>query len=289
MVQWVGRALLRLQGFRPRLLSVGETGRRMVLYERAGSGWGPPVLLVHGLGGAATSFLPLASRLLPISRRVLLVDLPGHGMAGALPGERWAGLQELEEGLLLALREVGEPALLLGNSLGGGLCFSAALREPERVAGVLGLSPAGAPLYGEERAELLHAFRGGNDGAWELGSRLFHRRPLTFWLVARSFGAHVAGAQVQELLRSLPEGEVLPAEGLDRIDRPALVLWGNSDRVLPASCLAFFQEHLPPGSVEMVADCGHLPQMEKARLVAEQVHAFMARIARGGARAPDAG
>jgi pimeloyl-ACP methyl ester carboxylesterase len=282
-VQWAGRNSLWAKGFRLRRLPVGDGGQSIVVYECAGHGWAPPALLIHGLGSAATSFLPLAARLLPFVRRVLLVDLPGHGLAAAAPGQPVASKEDLVAGLELVLRELAEPALLVGNSLGGALAFSAAIGAPELTHGVIALSPAGAPLVGAERDDLLHAFRGGTEGALELGHRMFHEKPVTYWFVARGLGRHLAEPQIQHLLASIPErGGLLSPEELARLDRPSLVLWGEADRVLPKSGLTFFQDHLPPGSVDTLPGCGHLPQIERPSEVAEQVHAFLARIARCG-------
>jgi pimeloyl-ACP methyl ester carboxylesterase len=286
-VQWAGRKSLWANGFRVRRLPLGEQGQEaghsVVVYERPGRGWGPPALLVHGLGSAATSFFPLATRLLPFVRRVLLVDLPGHGLAALSPGQPVATKEDLVHGLELVLRDLAEPALLVGSSLGGGLAFLVAIGAPELTHGVIALSPAGAPLVGAERDELLHTFRGGTEGALELGQRMFHDKPVTYWFVARGLGRHLAEPQIQALLASIPEsGGLLSPEALARLDRPSLVLWGEADRVLPKSSLTFFQDHLPPGSVDTLPGCGHLPQVERPAEVAEQVHAFLARVARSG-------
>ena len=50
------------------------------------AGEGEPLVLVHGLGGAAANWLALAPLLLP-GRRVLVPELPGHGGSEALPAE----------------------------------------------------------------------------------------------------------------------------------------------------------------------------------------------------------
>jgi len=47
-------------------------------------GAGPPLVLVHGLGGAASNWLRVAPAL-ALTRRVIVPELPGHGGSGALP------------------------------------------------------------------------------------------------------------------------------------------------------------------------------------------------------------
>ncbi|MEZ5098504.1 MAG: alpha/beta fold hydrolase [Thermoleophilia bacterium] len=70
-----------LPGFAPLASDVG--GRTVRAYV---AGEGPPIVLVHGLGGAAVNWVHLAP-LLASRHRVVVVDLPGHGRSEPLaPG-----------------------------------------------------------------------------------------------------------------------------------------------------------------------------------------------------------
>jgi len=100
-----GHALFRARGFALREIDSG--GRRVLLYDRRGSGSAPPVLLLHGLGGSAASFALLAARLGATSRRVLVLDLPGHGRNRLRRGEEAASLLEQAQALGTVLAEVG--------------------------------------------------------------------------------------------------------------------------------------------------------------------------------------
>src|SRR5258707_1963613 len=88
------------------------------LYERRGAvvrpfegGEGPPLLLVHGFGGAAWNFSELAP-LLP-GRRLIIPDLPGHGGSSPLPAPSLAGFADVVAELL------GGPVAVLCPSLCG--------------------------------------------------------------------------------------------------------------------------------------------------------------------------
>ena len=55
-------------------------GHRVQRYAFAGRNpRGRPVLLLHGLGGPASSMAPLVQALVPLAPRVVLLELPGHG------------------------------------------------------------------------------------------------------------------------------------------------------------------------------------------------------------------
>lgn len=49
---------------------------------------------------------------------------------------------------------------------------------------------------------------------------------------------------------------------LPRLTMPTLVVWGERDRVLPASQARVALARLPKGSIEIIPDCGHLPHVE---------------------------
>lgn len=271
-------ALYRAQGFRSRTLRAGD--RSVHLYERRGKGKAPAVLLVHGLGGNAYSFAPLLPALVKACRRVVLIELPGHGRS-LLGKDQPATVLECAQVVAAALLELGEPAVLIGNSLGGALSLHLASSFPEQVLGVIGLSPAGAPLAGEARLNVLESFRGGtSEAAMSLNRKLYKRPPRATWLFARSFAKHFESPVIRTLLEPLQRRDDpgLPAEVLARIRQPVLILWGDSDGILPASSMAFFRAHLPAGEVELVDDCGHLPQIERRALVRARVLGFLGKL-----------
>ena len=265
----------RALGFRSRLLRAGE--RNAHLYDRAGLGAAPPILLVHGMGGNAAGFLPILRAVVRESRRVVAVELPGHGRARLAPGESPASISECAQVVGAALRELGEPAVLIGSSLGGALSLFTAASVPAQVAGVVGLNPAGAPLFGAERESLVQAFRG---DALEMNRRLYRRPPRLGWLFARDLGRHWASAPVQQLLSEL-ESDVpgIPPQLLAQIGQPVLILWGEADRILPASSIEYFRSHLRRAAVEVVEGSGHLPMIERGAKVAARIASFLRDLA----------
>jgi len=88
------------------------------LYERRGAlvrtfegGDGPPLLLVHGFGGAAWNFSELAPLL--HGRRLIIPDLPGHGASSPLPAPTLTGFADVLAAIL------DEPMDVLGHSMAG--------------------------------------------------------------------------------------------------------------------------------------------------------------------------
>jgi pimeloyl-ACP methyl ester carboxylesterase len=267
----------RALGFRSRLLRAGT--RNLHLYDRRGEGGGPPVMLVHGMGGNAAGFLPIVRAVVRASRRVVAVELPGHGRSRLEAGEAPATIQECAQAVDAALREVDEPAVLVGSSLGGALSLFTAASLPERTAGVVGLNPAGAPLVGADREAVLLAFRGGSAAAaLEMNRRLYKRPPRLSWFFARDLGRHWASPPVQQFVSEMSADVPGIAAVLEAIDKPVLILWGEGDRILPSSSVEYFRSHLRRGAVEVVPGSGHLPMVESSALVAARIARFLADL-----------
>lgn len=98
-------------------------------------GEGEPIVLVHGLGGSHVNWCGVAPRLAK-RRRVFAIDLPGFGRT-RLHGRR----ADVESNASIVRRfvdeVVGEPATLVGNSMGGALSVMTAAAAPERVRGAV--------------------------------------------------------------------------------------------------------------------------------------------------------
>jgi len=264
-------------------------GHRAHRYAFDGRGDGPPLLLLHGLGGSASSMTPLLPALVPLSRRVVLLDLPGHGLS---PEPAQGPLSAREYGAVVIAcaedlqREHGTAPVLIGNSLGGALALGAAHQRPDLCAGAVGLNPAGAELSDEAMQALPRAFADANLGAAHMARMLFARTPWPFWLVARDYARSWGSPTVQKILDDARSGadRSLGLEVLTDIQVPVLVLWGAEDRLLPLRSVEDFAR-IRGVRVEMIHGCGHIPQLEKPaatrRAVADFVRSLGMRPAGG--------
>jgi pimeloyl-ACP methyl ester carboxylesterase len=119
-------------------------------------GEGPPLILVHGLGGAASNWTELAP-LLARRHRLLVPDLPGHGGSSALPGV--SGLEPYADRVaLVAERERMLPAPVVGHSLGGSVVLRLALRRPGDVQAIVLAGSAGLSTGNIWGRQLLSVF-----------------------------------------------------------------------------------------------------------------------------------
>jgi len=257
-------------------------GRRVHRYAFQGSGPDRPVLLLHGLGGSADSMATLVPPLLPISARVVLLELPGHGRSpppaeGPLAVREYGGVVMAAVDRLYA--DYGKVALV-GNSLGGALALHAAHERPDEVAGVVGLNPAGAELSEEALSVLPGSFADDRAGAARMAQLLFHRTPWLFWLVARDFARGWSSPTVQRVLDDARHDRTrsLGIDVLSAIRAPVLILWGAEDRLLPATSAEDFRRHIPGAQVELIPGCGHIPQLEQPAFTRRRVREFVEKL-----------
>jgi pimeloyl-ACP methyl ester carboxylesterase len=149
------------------------------LIERAGvslavedSGSGTPVVLLHGLT-ATRRYVVMGSRILERSgHRVIAYDARGHGRSSPAPGRTRYEYRDLVGDLEAVLDELGvERAVLAGASMGAHTSLGLALERPERVAGLVVITPAFDPATNDDPERLARwdalaegLRRGGIDG-----------------------------------------------------------------------------------------------------------------------------
>lgn len=110
------------------------------------SGQGPPVVLLHGLT-ATRRYVVMGSRSLERSgHRVIAYDARGHGRSSPAPEPSAYGYDDLGRDLEAVLDALGvERAVLAGASMGAHTLLWLALHAPERVGGLVVITPGYDP------------------------------------------------------------------------------------------------------------------------------------------------
>lgn len=272
-VQKTTQAMLNLRGVRS--LHGTFAGHRVHHYCLEGEGSGPPVLLVHGLGGAANGFAPIFFGLAKRFRRVHAVDMPGHGLSAEseVPLTLRAEVDLLQD---FWRERVREPALVVGNSLGGTMAIQLATESPEAVRGLGLLSPGGARVSDERLQELWTTLSVQTaEDARRVASRLFHRTPLGLRILGGQMQFFYGTPSVRALIQDAQALGALEPEVLAGLRAPVLLLWGQSERLLPYEGIEYFRTHLPSDAeVEVLPECGHVPQMECPQVVISRLTRF---------------
>jgi pimeloyl-ACP methyl ester carboxylesterase len=110
-------------------------------------GEGTPVVLLHGLTASRRYVVMGSNALQRAGRRVVAYDARGHASSLPAPSPDAYRYEDLSGDLAVVLDTLRiERAVLAGVSMGAHTCLSLALRAPERVAGVVAITPAFDPV-----------------------------------------------------------------------------------------------------------------------------------------------
>jgi pimeloyl-ACP methyl ester carboxylesterase len=252
----------------------------MHVLDFAGAGQ-ETVVLLHGFASASVHFLPLIRRLRPRVARVLVPDLPAHGLSEVPPG----GLNpaSVQAGLFEALDAVlPSPAIFYGNSMGGLAAVRYALGRPARVRALMLCSPSGAQQSAEQLAALVDDFRVTSHAqALRFVERVFGRRPLLSHALAAGVRQRFNDPNLRGLLSGLTTNDLLTPDELHSLSMPLSLVWGAADGVLPAAQRDFFVHHLPAHArIEQPLAFGHSPYLDRPDEVVAQVDTFLSTLSR---------
>ena len=234
---------------------------------------GAPLLLVHGSGGSHADW-PEALRRLP-GRRVVAVDLPGHGASPPPPERTVAGVAGRLVQLLDALAL--PRAVVAGHSLGGAVALSMALDAPSRVAGLV-LVGTGARL---RVTPALLALAADPARATEAGSVTAAASfgPAAPPALVEAYARAVAASPPGALHADLAACDVFDVMArLGEIRAPTLVVVGDADRLTPPKYAAFLRDAVPGARLVVVPGAGHMVAREAAGTVAAAVEAHLASV-----------
>jgi len=266
-----------------------EDGRSLCVRRWPGSG--DPLVLLHGLLDSSEGWNHLAE--LPCER--IAFDLPGFGHSDPPPRGSLAGYaKDIADGLeMLGVERFN----LVGHSLGGGIAAALAEMMPERVGAVVLLAPVG---FGRIRLAELASLPG-------LRALLQATLPLALssrLAVTAAYFAMVSNGLLPEaevvdrvtgpggrLVAGAREGTRAAADaGRSRYafhrrgiayDGPVFAIWGNDDRLVPASHRAGVLAALPQAQVDVWSGMGHHPIRERF----EELIATIERAAEAATRA----
>jgi pimeloyl-ACP methyl ester carboxylesterase len=263
-------------------------------YLEAGPPDGPPVLLLHGLGGTNASMLPLLPDLAR-DHRVIAPDFPGFGGSDA---PRWRYRPSDLATWLRAFQEAigATPATIIGNSLGGRVAIEAALLNPDTVSGLVLLCPSPAFRRMRQFVPVVRLLQPGAlvtrlptphravvmairsifaepdclPDAWYDSAADEHLRVMKHYRHRRAFYS-----AMREIYLDAAYGEDGFWDRLPQLEARSLFIWGDRDWLVPASFEDHVMRALPEAQSVVLADCGHVPQFEHADATADLVREFL--------------
>ncbi len=237
------------------------------------SGHGPPIVLLHGLTATRRYVVMGAQSLQRSGHQVVAYDARGHGRSSPAPDPADYGYERLAEDLEAVLDALEVPrAVLAGASMGGQTAARFALGHPDRVAGLVLITPAFDPAMPASADELavwdalaVGLREGGVDGfiaAYERERGVPERYRDTLLTVLRQrLSAHEHPDAVADALQIVPRSRPFDdlAE-LGRIEVPAIIV-ASRDEADPEHPLAVGERYAEaiPGAELRVEEPGRSP------------------------------
>lgn len=220
----------------------------------------PSLLYLHGTDGLA--HWPEILDDLAQHYDVIAPDHPGFGQS-EIPG--W--MDDVSDLAYLYLGMIDELQLgrvhISAHSLGGWIALEMAVRSQSAIASLALMAPAGIHVKGQQKTDIFMIDP-------DEQARLAY--------ADADMGAAAADVALAEKYQDIAIGDRIasarfgwnprfynPRLGrwLHRIKCPSLIIWGTEDRIFPPAYGPAFQALMPGSELLMMAQCGHLPHVER--------------------------
>lgn len=267
-------------------------------------GEGKPLVMVHGLGGNAMNWMAVGPDL-SRHHRVVALDLAGFGRTPLFNRSAAVGANA---NLVHSFIEqvIGEPVVLMGNSMGGHIAMLEAADHPQWVSALILVDPAipGVHVRRPDQTMLgvmaAITLPGLADMVIDRRARLLGPEGLvreTIALVAADpsrIDATMIDAHIQlmrerenlgrqnsraflQAIRSLGLRMADPRfwARMRKVEAPSLVIHGELDRLIPLSAARDLARRRPDWTFEVIEGVGHVPMMETPELFLRVVDQWM--------------
>lgn len=246
-------------------------------------GSGPSLVLLHANGGDHRDFAAVVPALVESGWRVTTVDWPGHGRSPRSAPETAVGFGAL---LGQVLDELGGEHVLLGNSVGGFAALHAAAHHPERVAGLVLVSPGGfSPRwFGTTLACRAIGSRRLAPAAYRHLPRMYLRGGTAEVSAAIERAQHSSRSPERaevyaNLWRSFTDSEHDGRPLATAVRCPVLLAWGTRDPILPWQLDGRRARAALPGAQTVTfRGAGHQPFVERPAEFVSRTAPFLAAL-----------
>ena len=257
------------------------------------NGKGPPVILIHGLGGSMWHW-EHQQVALARSCRLITPDLLGSGLSEK-PERVYAPAFLLDTFCTFMDNLHVQKATLIGSSMGAGLAIGMALEHPDRVTKLVLIggfppnlldnlqSPRTRQFIKHRPALWLSKLGSWATGRWSIKlilEEIIHDHARISPVVVER--AHRLRSQpgffhaMYSQLDQIPEWETTFAPRLTEISHSTLIIWGAYDKIFPPSVGQTLQTTIPDSSFLVAPNSGHLPQWENPDFVNPALVQFLA-------------
>jgi pimeloyl-ACP methyl ester carboxylesterase len=245
-----------------------------------------PMVLIHGTAASLHTWEPWVSELKE-SKRIITFDLPAYGLTGPNANHDYSQKAYIEmlDSLLIKLKI--KKCILGGNSLGGSVTWNYAIAHPEKIEKLILVDAGGYPLKSNSvplgfklakiplLSNLLEYITPKAMIESSIKNVYFDPSKVSKELIDRYFELTLRAGNRKAFKERMVSSKNITglnntSELIKTIKVPVLVLWGDSDQLIPVESAYKFHADLPNDTLVILKNLGHVPMEEdpKASLIA---------------------
>lgn len=230
---------------------------------------GPPVVLLHGIGGGREGWASTGAALAAAGFRAFALDQPGYGLSPTIEPFDLAGMAAAVARLITWTGETS--AIVVGHSMGGMVAQELAARTPACVRALV--LAATSPAFGPSDGEWQRNFLASRFAPLDAGQGMAGLAAQLVPTMAAQGADPSRLAAAQALMAGVPETTYRRAlaalvrfdrrDALARIGVPTLVITGDEDRTAAPEVARRMAARIPGAAVEILPATGHLLMLEQ--------------------------
>ncbi len=242
---------IKVDGYRVHYLAMGPSG-------------GPPVVLVHGLGGRAEDWWNVAPVLAKAGFRVYMPDLLGYGRSQQ-PADFSYSVRDQAAVVVDFMDALGiKQTDLAGWSMGGWIVQLIAFDHPECVGKLMLIDSVGLNIKptwdtrlftptSPQQLDQLDALLMPNPPAVPafMARDILRISRRNAWVIKRALATMMTAQDVTDNL-------------LPQLKMPVLIIWGSLDQIAPVDQAQIMHHLIPQSQLEVLPGCGHMVPLQCA-------------------------
>ena len=272
-------------GNRPEIANSVQTGAFCTNYHDIGDGY--PVVLLHGSGPGVTAWANW-NKLFPIIKehyRIIAPDMAGFGFTERIPGTVYNMNVWLRQVIDLFDALSIEKANLVGNSFGGAIALSMAIKYPERINKLVLMGSMGVSFpitYGLDKVWGYEPSEANMEELLEIFT--YDHSFATKELIKTRYESSIYPGFQESFSSLFPEPRQKGVESMAgnqacirNIPHETLIVHGREDRVIPIETSLELLQLIDNAQLHIFGHCGHWTQIEHTEEFANLIISFFKR------------